>query len=78
MGVGMNFYSNGLFLLLILLLGWPALAVEGVNESSIKIGVVNVTSGPAQNLGKGVRKGIEAYFKENTDKIHGRSGVYKS
>ncbi|NRA44673.1 MAG: ABC transporter substrate-binding protein [Oligoflexales bacterium] len=38
----------------------------------IKIGVVNVTSGPAQNLGKGVRKGIEAYFKVNGNQIHGR------
>jgi branched-chain amino acid transport system substrate-binding protein len=52
----------------------PAFAEDGVTDSSIKLGMVNVQSGPAAGLGKGMRAGAEAYFKELNAKggVHGR------
>jgi branched-chain amino acid transport system substrate-binding protein len=52
----------------------PAPAVDGVTEGEIKIGMVNVQSGPASGLGKGMRAGAEAVFKDVNAKggVHGR------
>lgn len=49
-------------------------SIEGVTESEIRLGMVNVQSGPASALGKGMRAGAEAVFKEINAKggIHGR------
>jgi len=49
-------------------------AVEGVTDTEIRIGMVNVQSGPASGLGKGMRSGAEAVFKEVNAKggVHGR------
>ena len=50
------------------------LAVDGVTDTEIKLGMVNVQTGPASGLGKGMRSGAEAYFKELNAKggVHGR------
>lgn len=55
----------------------PAHAVEGVTDTEIKLGMVNVQSGPASGLGKGMRAGAEAYFKELNAKggVNGRKIV---
>jgi ABC-type branched-subunit amino acid transport system substrate-binding protein len=47
---------------------------EGVSAAEIRIGMVNVQSGPASGLGKGMREGAEAVFKEVNAKggVHGR------
>lgn len=47
---------------------------DGVTDSEIKLGMVNVQTGPASGLGKGMRAGAEAYFKELNAKggVHGR------
>jgi len=52
----------------------PALADDGITDTEIKLGMVNVQSGPASGLGKGMRAGAEAYFKELNAKggVHGR------
>ncbi|HEU4620849.1 MAG TPA: ABC transporter substrate-binding protein [Burkholderiaceae bacterium] len=51
-----------------------ALAQDGVTDTEIKLGMVNVQTGPAAGLGKGMRSGAEAYFKAINAKggIHGR------
>jgi ABC-type branched-subunit amino acid transport system substrate-binding protein len=48
-------------------------AADGV-DGEIKLGMVNVQSGPAASLGKGMRAGAEAVFKEVNAKggVHGR------
>jgi ABC-type branched-subunit amino acid transport system substrate-binding protein len=50
------------------------LAEVGVTDTEIRLGMVNVQTGPASALGKGMRAGAEAYFKEVNAKggIHGR------
>lgn len=55
-------------------LALPALADDGVTDAEIRIGMVNVQSGPASALGKGMREGAEAVFKEVNAKggVHGR------
>ncbi|SFV07211.1 ABC transporter substrate-binding protein [Pseudoduganella namucuonensis] len=57
-----------------LFLPLSAMAEEGVTDTEIKLGMVNVQTGPASALGKGMRAGAEAYFKEVNAKggIHGR------
>jgi ABC-type branched-subunit amino acid transport system substrate-binding protein len=47
---------------------------DGVSAAEIRIGMVNVQSGPASGLGKGMREGAEAVFKEVNAKggVHGR------
>ena len=49
-------------------------AADGVSDGEIKIGMVNVQSGPASGLGKGMRAGAEAVFKDVNAKggVHGR------
>ena len=51
-----------------------AFAEDGITDAEIKLGMVNVQSGPAAGLGKGMRAGAEAYFKEVNAKggVHGR------
>jgi len=51
-----------------------ARAADGITDTEIKLGMVNVQSGPAAGLGKGMRSGAEAYFKELNAKggVHGR------
>lgn len=52
----------------------PAHAADGITETEIKLGMVNVQTGPASGLGKGMRAGAEAYFKAVNAKggINGR------
>ena len=49
-------------------------AAEGITAGEIRIGMVNVQSGPAAGLGKGMRAGAEAVFKQVNAKggVHGR------
>lgn len=49
-------------------------SIDGVTDSEIRLGMVNVQTGPASALGKGMRAGAEAVFKEINAKggIHGR------
>jgi ABC-type branched-subunit amino acid transport system substrate-binding protein len=49
-------------------------AEVGVTDTEIKLGMVNVQSGPASSLGKGMLAGAEAVFKEinAAGGIHGR------
>ena len=51
-----------------------AFAADGLTASEVKIGMVNVQSGPASGLGKGMRSGAEAVFKSVNAKggVHGR------
>jgi ABC-type branched-subunit amino acid transport system substrate-binding protein len=50
----------------------PAFAnVDGVSASAVKIGMVNVQTGPAAGLGKGMRSGAEAVFKA----VNAKGGV---
>ena len=51
-----------------------AAAADGISDGEIKIGMVNVQSGPASGLGKGMRAGAEAVFKDVNAKggVHGR------
>ncbi len=51
-----------------------AAAVEGITDSEIRIGMVNVQSGPAAGLGKGMLQGAMAVFTEVNAKggVHGR------
>lgn len=61
--------------LLATLISVPALAaVEGISDSEIRLGMVNVQSGPAAALGKGMLEGANAVFKEVNAKggVHGR------
>ncbi len=52
----------------------PAKAENGIAEDEIRIGMVNVQTGPASGLGKGMRAGAEAVFKEANAKggVNGR------
>ena len=47
---------------------------DGVSASALRLGMVNVQSGPAAGLGKGMRAGAEAVFKQVNAKggVHGR------
>ncbi len=54
-----------------LLAGAPAFAADGVSASEIKIGMVNVQSGPAAGLGQGMKAGAEAVFKA----VNAKGGV---
>lgn len=47
---------------------------DGVSSAALKIGMVNVQTGPASGLGKGMRSGAEAVFKQINAKggVHGR------
>ena len=49
-------------------------AVDGLSATEVKIGMVNVQTGPASGLGKGMRQGAEAVFKATNGKggVHGR------
>jgi branched-chain amino acid transport system substrate-binding protein len=49
-------------------------ATDGLSATEVKIGMVNVQSGPASGLGKGMRSGAEAVFKAANAKggVHGR------
>ncbi|HTT11408.1 MAG TPA: ABC transporter substrate-binding protein [Burkholderiaceae bacterium] len=49
-----------------------AAAVDGVSDTEIRIGMVNVQSGPASGLGKGMRTGAEAVFKD----VNAKGGVF--
>ena len=51
-----------------------AAAVDGITDSDIRIGMVNVQTGPAAALGKGMLEGAQAVFKEITARggVHGR------
>ena len=51
-----------------------AQATDGLTATEVKIGMVNVQSGPAAGLGKGMRYGAEAVFKSVNSKggVHGR------
>lgn len=53
------------------LISMPAIAVDGVTDTEIKLGMVNAQSGPASGLGKGMRQGAEAWFKE----VNAKGGV---
>jgi len=52
----------------------PVVASDGLSAAEVKIGMVNVQSGPASGLGKGMRSGAEAVFKAANAKggVHGR------
>jgi ABC-type branched-subunit amino acid transport system substrate-binding protein len=58
----------------LLFLPLTLMAEDGVTDTEIRLGMVNVQTGPASALGKGMRAGAEAYFKELNAKggIHGR------
>lgn len=65
------------FTLLPLLAGMalPTLAnTDGVSAGALRLGMVNVQTGPASGLGKGMRSGAEAVFKQVNAKggVHGR------
>ena len=59
---------------LALTLSHGALATDGLTATEVKIGMVNVQTGPASGLGKGMRSGAEAVFKNVNAKggVHGR------
>ncbi len=70
-------FGIGLFsLMAVLVSGHPhrALSVDGITDTEIKLGMVNAQTGPAAGLGKGMRIGAEAVFKEVNAKggINGR------
>ncbi len=48
-----------------------AWATEGISADEIRIGMVNVQSGPAAGLGKGMKSGAEAVFKA----VNAKGGV---
>ncbi len=48
-----------------------AQAADGISASEIKIGMVNVQTGPASGLGKGMRSGAEAVISQ----VNARGGV---
>ena len=47
---------------------------DGVSAGALRIGMVNVQTGPASGLGKGMRSGAEAVFSQVNAKggVHGR------
>ncbi len=42
----------------------PAQATDGITATEVRIGMVNVQTGPAAGLGKGMRSGAEAVFRQ--------------
>ena len=50
----------------------PARAEDGVSDTEIRIGMVNVQSGPASALGKGMLEGARAVFSD----VNARGGVH--
>lgn len=52
----------------------PAWAEDGLTDTELKLGMVNVQTGPASGLGKGMKAGAEAVFKAVNAKggVHGR------
>ena len=52
------------FALLVSILGGPALAEDGVSDNKIVFGQVAALTGPAQDLGQGMRQGIQAAFDD--------------
>jgi ABC-type branched-subunit amino acid transport system substrate-binding protein len=52
----------------------PAWADEGITDTEIRLGMVNAQTGPAAGLGRGMRGGAEAYFRNVNAHggIHGR------
>jgi len=64
-------------LLAVAVIALPALALanEGVTDTEIRLGMVNVQSGPAAGLGRNMRAGAEAYFKAVNTRggVHGRT-----
>src|ERR1700676_1419488 len=52
------------FALVVSILGSAALAEDGVSDNKILFGQVAALSGPAQDLGQGMRQGILAAFDE--------------
>ncbi len=62
------------FALPLLAAALPVHANDGVSANALRIGMVNVQSGPASGLGKGMRSGAEAVFKQVNAKggVHGR------
>ena len=50
----------------------PAQAEQGVTMDEVRIGMVNAQSGPAAGLGRGMRNGVETYFK----RINAEGGVH--
>ena len=61
----MNSNQTGIAVVLLAgLLGSPALAEDGVSVKSILFGQVAAFTGPAQDLGQGMRRGILAAFDE--------------
>ena len=61
-------------LLACLLAGLAQASVEGITDSEIRLGMVNVQTGPAAALGKGMLEGANAVFKDVNAKggVHGR------
>ncbi len=57
---------------LISLLGSAARAEDGVSDGKIMFGQVAALSGPAQDLGQGMRQGILAAFDEANRRGHRR------
>ena len=47
-----------------LVAGGTVRAETGVTDAEVKLGMVNVQSGAAAGLGKGMRSGAEAVFKD--------------
>lgn len=58
--------------LVMALLTGGAQATDGLTATEVKIGMVNVQTGPASGLGKGMRYGAEAVFKA----VNGKGGVH--
>ena len=66
---------NSLFVVLFICFSRPASAEPGVNDKTVLFGQSAVFSGPAARLGKNMRDGILAAFKEVNQKggVHGRT-----
>jgi ABC-type branched-subunit amino acid transport system substrate-binding protein len=58
----------------LLAVSMPAHATDGITTTAVRLGMVNVQTGPASGLGKGMRSGAEAVFKQVNAKggVHGR------
>jgi ABC-type branched-subunit amino acid transport system substrate-binding protein len=68
------------FALLVSILGGPAFAEDGVSDNKIVFGQVAALTGPAQDLGQGMRQGILAAFDDANRQggISGRALELKS
>lgn len=64
----------GYFVIALLLPTWCAAAEPGLSATEVRVGMVNVQSGPAAALGLGMRNGVQAYFARINAEggIHGR------